>query len=454
MKPLKILLPVHCFFPSHFYGTETYTLELARTLRAAGHEVSILTAILYGEEGTKQVYTQYEYDGLPVHCVDQNSQPLMFFGQTYRRPDLYPVLRDIIQQVSPDIVHVTHLMGHTSTLLEVLRDMGIPTVATLTDFFGICFNSKLERHDGTLCLGPNRWSSNCLKCYFKSHIHYDSNNDLKRFLKSDFFLAILLGMPSCITKLFPFIGRPLSEHISEVTKRIEIFRTLYDTYLVMIAPTDFLFEAYERNRFYSEKLRKINFGINFDIVKGYRTPRRKKDSHVRFGYIGQITAHKGVDLLVKAFLQLKGSNCSLEIYGPSDQDAPYMNDLMRLSRDGNRITFKSTFPQTELAARLSQMDVLVIPSRWYENSPLVLLYALATRTPVIVTDVKGMNEFVKDGFNGYTFKKDSVSHLLAAMQKVVDDPSIINRLSENVDYQKDVADHTADVLSIYEEILQ
>ncbi len=454
MEPLKILLPVHCFFPNHFYGTETYTLELAKTLRSEGHEVSILTAILYGEESTGELYTKYEYDGLPVHCVDLNSQPLKTFKQMYVRPDLYPVLRDILALISPDIAHVTHLMGHTSTLLEVLRDLEIPTVATLTDFFGICTNSKLRRYDGSLCLGPNHRSTNCLVCYLKSHVRFQSHKYIGRFINNDIALKIFAEMLPYVTKLPFFKSRLPWEQTNEVTDRIDILRPLYGVYRAMIAPTDFLFDAYIKNCFNPKKLRKINFGINLDLVEGYRTCRRKKDTHITFGYIGQITHHKGIDLLIRAFSELKGNNSSLMIYGPSDQDSQYMDQLKALSRDLDKIEFKNTFPQTELASHLSKMDILVIPSRWYENSPLVLLYALATRTPVIVTDVKGMNEFVKDGFNGYTFKMDNVQELLSKMQKVADDPSRINRLSENANYLKDVSDHTKDILAIYEQVLK
>ena len=159
-----------------------------------------------------------------------------------------------------------------------------------------------------------------------------------------------------------------------------------------------------------------------------------------------------MDLLIHAYLRIKSDNISLTIYGSPDQEA-YMNELLRLASSVNHIKFCGTFPREELPARLSEFDVLVIPSRWYENSPLVLLYALATRTPVIVTDVKGMSEFVKDGFNGYTFKKNSVEHLTTIMQKIVDDPSSIERLSQNAVYTKDVSDHAADALELYKAAL-
>ena len=450
---MKILFPVHVFFPKHFYGTETYTLELAKALKAFGHEPVILTAIPYGEAGAGSIHSKYEYDGLQVHCIDLNLKPHNRFRQTYYRPDLYPILQDIVSEINPDIVHVTHLINHTSTLLEVLRDAQIPTVATLTDFFGICFNNKLERYDSFLCHGPNKTSTNCLCCYFRSANGSWSRKFFHPFLKNNTLLNIVSRSLPYLSKLPGLRKGSLSSHVLDVTCRIDILRDLYGIYQCMIAPTDFLYEVYATNHFYPKRLKKINFGINLDLVKDYQTPRKKTASMIRFGYIGQLTAHKGVDILISSYLRLIGDNKSLVLYGPSDQDRPYMDELLRLSSGVDHIEFKPTFPREELPARLSEFDVLVIPSRWYENSPLVLLYALATRTPVIVTDVKGMSEFVKDGFNGYTFKKNSVEHLTSIMQKIIDDPSCVERLSEKAVYSKDVSDHAEEVFELYKAAL-
>jgi glycosyltransferase involved in cell wall biosynthesis len=451
---MKILFPVHVFFPKHFYGTETYTLELAQSMKKMGHEPIILTALPLWEESAKdKFYFTYEYDGLPVHCLDFNLKPHASFRQIYYRPELYSVYKEIIDHIRPDIVHVTHLINHSGTLLEVLRDKKIPTVATLTDFFGICFNAKLDTEDGTLCRGPNEGSTNCLRCYLQKADIYPLQQLLgKRFMKNGLITYLASRALPHLVKL-PFGNNSfIINHVLDVTERVDLLRRLYGTYRCMVAPTDFLYEAYETNRFHPEKLHKINFGINRELVKAHQAPRKKTDSKIRFGFIGQISAHKGVDLLINAFLRLKGDNVSLSIYGSPDQDG-YMAELLRLSSNSARITFCGTFPREELPGRLSELDVLVIPSRWYENSPLVLLYALATRTPVIVTDVKGMSEFVKDGFNGYTFQKNSLEQLTAAMQRIVDDPSAVERLSQNAVYTKDVSDHAEDVFKIYRAVL-
>jgi glycosyltransferase involved in cell wall biosynthesis len=451
---MRILFPVHLFFPTHFFGTETYTLELAKNLQSKGHDVVILTTTPYGEEGAGRIHSQYTYDGLMVHCLDLNMMPPhRRFKDIYYRPEMHGLLRDVISGIGPDLVHVTHLINLTAALLYVLREMQIPTVATFTDFYGICFDAKLEGHEGNLCRGPDRHSINCLCCYMKAARNYPSGSLLRYLPKIKRSRRLIATVLRHLIKLPGLRGGALACHILDVTERNKTMKYLYGVYGQIVAPSDFLYEAYVANDIYPARIHKINFGISLDLVKGYQTPRRKIDGRIRFGYIGQIAAHKGVDILIDAYLRVKGADQSLVIYGPDDQDRAYMDRLRKQVGGRPDIEFRKTFPRDELPVKLSDLDMLVIPSRWYENSPLVLLYALATRTPVTVTDVKGMTEFVKDNWNGYTFPMNDVNRLAAILQKVVDNPVSIERLSENAVYQKDTADHAKDVLALYERIL-
>ena len=67
---MKIALFVHCFFPAHFYGTETYTLQVARQLRSMGHDPVVVSAAFPGEPRRESAVTTYRYDGLRVYCID------------------------------------------------------------------------------------------------------------------------------------------------------------------------------------------------------------------------------------------------------------------------------------------------------------------------------------------------------------------------------------------------
>ena len=141
---MKVALFVHCFFPEHFYGTETYTYELARNLKAMGHEPTVVSAVFQGEPPREALVTRYDFKGIPVVCIDRNKLPHGRIRETYYQPELRPVLRQVVNELRPDIAHVTHLINHTAALVDVLVEAGIPRVASFTDFFGFCYNNKLE----------------------------------------------------------------------------------------------------------------------------------------------------------------------------------------------------------------------------------------------------------------------------------------------------------------------
>ena len=158
-------------------------------------------------------------------------------------------------------------------------------------------------------------------------------------------------------------------------------------------------------------------------------------------------------MLVRAFKAFAG-NKELLLYGSPGPGAPYYEKLVELCDGDRSVIFAGTFPETELGKRLSEIDVLVIPSRWHENSPLVMLYALATKTPLIVSAVKGMTEFVRNGENGLTFKRGSLADLTGVMEKLMKNPKTIEDFSRQADYRKTVSDHVDEIESLYQEIVE
>ncbi|MFX6499062.1 glycosyltransferase, partial [Acinetobacter baumannii] len=85
-----------------------------------------------------------------------------------------------------------------------------------------------------------------------------------------------------------------------------------------------------------------------------------------------IFEHKGVDILVKAFQALpENANAELQIYGDMSQFPEYSKTIEALVKthpaSAAKISFLGKFPNTELGPKLQGMDVMVVPSRWYEN---------------------------------------------------------------------------------------
>lgn len=442
---MKIVFFVHCFFPDHFYGTETYTLELARNYKSWGHDVTVVSAIFQGEPAATDLVTRYEYQGIPVVCIDKNRIPHRRVKETYYQLDMCMVLEQILKELSPDVVHVTHLINHTSILFDVTVALGIPTYATFTDFFGFCLNNKLEMADGTLCHGPSTNRSSCIACYLKDAARNLNAKGWVRLAKTPTTSNLVAKTAMFVRNLPGMRGGPVDILIEDIIRRPDILGEFYRKgYRAAVAPTSFLKEAYQVNGI-PVPMSVIWFGVDID-----RSPKPiRPPGHVPvIGFIGQIALHKGVDLLIDAFMRLPEKAAELRIYGSDNQDPAFMA-LLRLKAGGGCIRFMGTFAKERMAEVLRDIDLLVIPSRWYENSPLVLLNSLATHTPVLVSDVAGMTEFVIPGVNGECFQRGSIDDLEIKLRSLLQQPDNLRVLSQTTEYERTSEIMANDTLNIY-----
>lgn len=443
---MKITFFVHCFFPDHFYGTETYTLDLAHHYQAWGHDVTVVSAIFQGESSASELVTRYEYQGIPVVCIDKNYLPHSSVKETYYQPNMSAVLETILNELQPDVVHVTHLINHTAALLEVTSKLGIPTYATFTDFFGFCLNNKLEAADGELCAGPSATRTNCVACYIKDAARNPHAESWMRRATTPFAAKTIATVAVALHKLTGLKGRQAGKLIEDIACRPELLNKLYNNgYRAAIAPTKFLGDAYRANGM-KMPLHDIWFGVDIDRSP---KPERPKEHLPVIGFIGQIAPHKGTDMLVEAFCRLPRNVAQLRIYGPEDQDIAYMDNLKTLAT-GHDVQFMGTFPKESMANILQDIDLLVIPSRWYENSPLVLLNALATHTPVLVANVSGMTEFIDKGVNGRVFERGSVDALFMQLEEMTASPEKnLYSLAKTTSFQRGISDMAIETLKLY-----
>jgi glycosyltransferase involved in cell wall biosynthesis len=442
---MKVAIFVHCFFPDHFYGTETYTLNIASNLRSLGHSVTVIAAQFHGEPAKAQSISSYTFEGIDVVLLDKNYYPHHRVRDTYYQAEIKNSLYSILKSQNPDVIHVTHLINHTAVLLDVARELNIPTVATLTDFFGFCFTNKLEDARGLLCTGPSRDRSNCLACYLKvagsEHMNHPLLSWFRRHLPLNLFSHLLIIANRI--KILPV--RELTHLVQDLQERPKLLTMLYNsTYRTTIAPTSFLAKAYQNNGL-TVPTRTLWFGVDID-----RSPKpvRPSSAPLRIGYIGQLAEHKGIDLLLDAFNRLNPCSAEVLIYGPLNQDPAYAARLKELANP--QVQFRATFAPEKMAEVMTELDLLVIPSRWYENSPLVLLYALATHTPVIVSRVEGLTEFLQEGVNGFSFERGSSSDLERVLQEFMTDKSLAARLSTTTNYNRDTRLMASEVIEVYE----
>lgn len=366
--------------------------------------------------------------------IDRNIHPNRGVRDTYHLPDLRFVHERILRGIRPDVVHVCHLINHTSALLEVTRRLGLRTVATFTDFFGFCYNNKLSAVDGSLCRGPDARRANCIACALLADgsVGEGPGGRLARSV-----------LPPILARA-PRLGGGWRDTIEAIRIRPDHLREAYGAYAGALAPTRFLMESYRRNGF-AGPLELNRFGIDIDRApKPLRAP-----GPVRLGFIGQFAPHKGLHLLLEAMRRVEAGAFSLDVFGDETMDPEYAARVRGLAA-ALPVAFRGTFAADRLPSILGDLDVLVIPSTWVENSPLILLQALATHTPVLVADVEGMSEFIEPGRNGFSFAKGSVADLAAKLGPFVQDPSLARELSAQTHYGRTSRAMVEDVVAFYD----
>jgi glycosyltransferase involved in cell wall biosynthesis len=96
--------------------------------------------------------------------------------------------------------------------------------------------------------------------------------------------------------------------------------------------------------------------------------------------------------------------------------------------------------------------VLVVPSRWYENSPTVILEAFAMGIPVIATRLGSMPELVKHEESGLLFEKDSTEDLRAQIKRLIDEPDLLPRLNIGIPHVPTIDDEVGAFYAHYQKL--
>jgi glycosyltransferase involved in cell wall biosynthesis len=133
-------------------------------------------------------------------------------------------------------------------------------------------------------------------------------------------------------------------------------------------------------------------------------------------FAGRLSPEKGVDTLIDAVGRLSGS-VRLDVAG----DGPDRERLERLA--GGRVRFLGRVDADTVDALIGEAVAVAVPSRWYENQPMIVLEAFARGVPVVATDLGGTPELVRHGTDGFLVAPDDAAGLAAALQTLVDDPA-------------------------------
>ena len=385
-------------------GSEVYTYNLCKEL-AKSNNIWVFTRI------EDSFLPHYEvdndiFDGMRVIRVNKPSRDYTVRSK-YIDKHMERIFEKHLQKIQPDIAHIGHLSHLSTTIVNVIKDHGLPIVFTLHDYWMLCIRGQLIRNDSSLCEGVN--TENCARCLAP---YFHSNENAIQEIKK------------------------LQKHLADI-------RNLVDMY---IAPSQFLRNIYIKMGMPGEKILHSNYGFDITVFEGLR---KKPSNNIRFGFLGRIIPVKGIDLLIDAFNDINTEDAELNIYGELLPSTKYLKRRIKNSH----VNFRGSYNNWDIADVLSDIDVLFVPSIWYENSPLVIQEAFLAKIPVIASDLGGIPELVHHGNNGLLFRPRDVDDLRSKMETFINDPDLIKRLSPDPTQVRTIQDDAASIMSIYKQLL-
>jgi len=413
---MRILLVVHKYPPESLGGTEIYTWSLAQTLARANHEIHVF----YPSARSFQNVIPVEEDGVQLWRVSLSPQraheePLRQFWHTFRDARIEAVFQQLLSDIQPDVIHFQHVQGMSARLIALAT--GRPRVVTLHDYWYFCANSQLVRPDRSACSGPG-WGWKCVDCA-------TARADLR---------GLQLARPLVA---LPFAYR--NRYLRALCDQVDLF----------VAPSQFLRQQYLNQGFPADRIIMLENGLDMRRLRDMPdSPLAPPPVRPHFGFLGSLAWQKGVHILVDAFNQMP-ERASLTIYGNESIFPEYVAQLKTAARHPH-IRFAGQVDHRYVGVALRQMDCLVVPSLWYENSPVTIQEAFASGVPVIASRLGALAEKVQDGHTGRLFAVGRSDELARILREMVEDPTQLASLRANLRPGPTIEQHAQDLVSLYE----
>jgi glycosyltransferase involved in cell wall biosynthesis len=397
----------------HFYilgGSEKYLFGVTKMLEK-GNNISYFSTI-----DKKNIYSKW--NGFFIHKHTFNDKSIIgrlnLILNNILSFKTNSKLEELIDKFKPDIVHIHTLdLVISASILPIIRRKRIPIVQTLHDY-NLISPSSIFYHNGKICEISKKTN------YFKSFFH------------------------KCVWDSY------FASAVSVIGKYFHMILKYYDNIDVFIAPSDFI-----RNKM-------MEYGYSKDIITTlpYFTDitlfndHKSKTSHNYILYFGRLVPEKGLKCLLEAVKKIPG--CRLYVVG--NGSAKYVIELKNSGLKSENIKFLPFQNVNKLVPIINNSRFTVLPSVWYEVFGITILESFACGKPVIASNIGGIPEIVKDGYNGLLFEPGNVNDLSEKINKLWNNPLLCKKLGVNarkyVEKYYNPEDHYNKLMRIYNKAIK
>jgi glycogen(starch) synthase len=393
---MKILIPTDAF-PPVCGGSGWSTYELARGLRTMGHDVTIVQP----KPGTASGARETAYDGFRVLQFGAPAPNVPYVRNYYKSEkltrSLTAYLTALLAKDRYDIVHAQHVMT-TIAAIEAAHVAGVPAVATVRDYWPVCYWSDLLHTREGLTLCPACTPGNMTVCIqpragalwplaLPMIPYMRSNLAAKRagLARADAVIAVSWRIAQDLVARAPELART----------RIEVIPNAVDV------------EA-----------------LRASARRDARGARRDENTDPFALYLGKLAPNKGTSHLVE-LVQQADLDWPLVVAG----DGPDRDGLERAAKaSGRRIEFKGWVDKDEATRLLARASMLIFPSRGPESLSRVLIEASALGIPIAAMDTGGTPDIIEHEVTGLL--SNSFEGLAADVRRLRQDAALRQRLSQ------------------------
>ncbi len=294
----------------------------------------------------------------------------------------------LIDHFRPEIVHLHNIYHQLSpSILDEIRDRGLPALMTLHDYKLVCPVYRLFR-DGRPCqecLGRRiAWGAGRHRCSRGSRAE-----------------SWWLSLESTVHRLRRSYERSIA---------------------LFLCPSRFMASKMAEGGLPAERLVYLPNAVRRfppPAEPGLRSPRPT----VLFA--GRMSEEKGVDLLLEAARAVPEVQLRLAGTGPAE------GAWRARSAGMDQVSWLGRLEAAELEAERARAWVEAVPSRWWENAPLSVIEALARGRPALVADHGGLRELIEDGVEGWRVAPGDIEAWSDAFRRVAASAPLLARMGEN-----------------------
>jgi glycosyltransferase involved in cell wall biosynthesis len=363
---MRILIPTDSF-PPICGGSGWSTYELARGLRAIGHDV----AIVQPRPGEPTGVRETRFDGFVVRQFGAPASNIPYLRNYYKSEkltrSLAAYLTTLLRSERFDIVHAQHVMTAVAGI-DAAADAGIPAVVTVRDYWPVCYWSDLLHTRDGLTLCPECTAANMRVC-----------------IQPRAGALWPMALP-----MIPYMRANLAAKragLARANRIIAVSRRIAE---------DLRARAPELS---STRIDVIPNPVNVAALREVsRVPAR--DAHLAEQlyaiYVGKLAPNKGTSYLADV-VRDADLDWPLVVVG----DGPDRRSVEAAAKaSGRRIEFTGWLDKDEATRLLAGASLLIFPSRGPESLSRVLIEASALGVPIAAMETGGTRDVIEPGVTG------------------------------------------------------